>query len=195
MSDGVGATGTRVGPWRRLTRQVAYQNPWITLYHDEVTRPDGEPGIYGVVHFRNLAVGVVAIDDLDRVALVTQHRYTLDAPSWEIPEGGAAPDESPLVGATRELVEETGLTAAMWREIARVHVSNSVTDELAVLFLATELAAGPRSPEGTESDLTLAWVPFAEVLAMTLDGRITDALSVVAIQRVALARAGVSPVG
>ena len=84
-----------VGPWTRISRRVGYQNPWITVFHDEVVRPDGSPGIYGVVHFDNTAVGVVAIDDQDRVALVAQHRYTLDHRSWEIPEGGAPPGESP----------------------------------------------------------------------------------------------------
>ena len=108
-----------VGPWTRVSRRVGYQNPWITVFHDEVLRPDGSPGIYGVVHFENTAVGVVAIDDQDRVALVAQHRYPLDHRSWEIPEGGAPPGESPLAGAQRELREEAGVVASDWREIAR----------------------------------------------------------------------------
>jgi 8-oxo-dGTP pyrophosphatase MutT (NUDIX family) len=177
-----------VGPWQRVSRTVAYQNAWITVFHDEVVRPDGSPGIYGVVHFQNAAVGVVAIDDMDRVALVVQHRYTLGDRSWEIPEGGAPVGESPMAGAQRELREEAGVEASDWQEIARVHVSNSVTDELATLFLATGLRHGPASLEATESDLTLEWVPFADALAMVMDGRITDALTVVALQRVALQR-------
>ena len=108
--------GTPVGPWRRRSRAVGYENPWITVFHDEVVRPDGSPGIYGVVHFENTAVGVVAIDDQDRVALVAQHRYTLDHRSWEIPEGGAPAGESPLAGAQRELREEAGVEA---RRVAR----------------------------------------------------------------------------
>jgi 8-oxo-dGTP pyrophosphatase MutT (NUDIX family) len=178
----------RVGPWARVSRRVGYQNPWITVFHDEVIRPDGSPGVYGVVHFANAAVGVVAIDDQDRVALVAQHRYTLDHRSWEIPEGGAPPAESPLEGAQRELREEAGVEASEWREIARVHVSNSVTDEAATLFLATGLSHGPTALESTETDLTLDWVAFDEALSMVMDGRITDALSVVALQRVALDR-------
>jgi 8-oxo-dGTP pyrophosphatase MutT (NUDIX family) len=171
----------------RRTRRVAYENAWITVWHDEVTRPDGNPGIYGIVHFANVAVGVVAIDDADRVVLVGQHRYALDRESWEIPEGGVPTDESPLVGAQRELQEETGLSAATWRELCRLDLSNSVTDETAVVFVATGLTHGESAPEPTES-LDVRWVPFDEVLAMTLDGRIADALSVVAIQRVALDR-------
>lgn len=180
--------GTVVGGgWRRLTRRVAYENPWIKLYHDEVVRPDGNPGIYGLIHYANVAVGVVALDDDDRVVLVEQHRYTFDRPSLEIPEGGAPHDEPPLDGARRELREETGVEARTWRVLARADLSNSISDETAVLYLATGLTLGVADPEGTE-DLTLSWVPFAEALAMTVDGRITDAISIMAIQRVALDR-------
>jgi 8-oxo-dGTP pyrophosphatase MutT (NUDIX family) len=175
------------GRFVRRTRKVAYQNPWITVWHDDVDRPDGSPGIYGVVHFHNVAVGVVAIDDRDRIVLVGQHRYTLDAASWEIPEGGVPFDEEPLVGAQRELREETGLEAARWTQLVVVDLSNSVTDERAVLFLATDLAHGEAEPEPTEA-LDVRWVSFAEAVAMSRDGRITDALSVAAIQRVALDR-------
>jgi 8-oxo-dGTP pyrophosphatase MutT (NUDIX family) len=183
----------RFGPWIRRSRTVIYQNPWVTVWHDDVTRPDGGPGIYGVVHFANLAAGVVVLDADDRVLLVGQHRYVLDAYSWEIPEGGVPETESALEGARRELREETGVEAAEWHELARLHLSNSVSDESAVLFLATGVTHGVAEPDGTE-DLAVRWVPFAEALAMTFDGRITDAMSVVAIQRVALARvAGASP--
>jgi len=175
------------GPWIRHSRRVAYENAWITIWHDEVTRPDGAPGVYGVVHFANLAAGVLAIDDRDRVLLVGQHRYALDVYSWEIPEGGVPDGETALEGARRELVEETGLVAAEWRELARAHLSNSVSDELAVLFLATALTAGVARPDGTE-ELARRWIPFAEALEMTLDGRITDAMTVIAIERLALIR-------
>ena len=175
----------------RRSRNVVYENAWITVWHDEVTRPDGSPGIYGVVHFANLAVGVVAIDAEDRIALVGQHRYPLDATSWEIPEGGVPADETPLEGIARELREETGLEAADWRELCRLDLSNSVTDERAILFVATGLRQGQATPEPTES-IELRWVPYEEALAMTMDGRITDAMSVVAIQRLALERQGVS---
>ena len=115
-----------------------------------MTRPDGAPGVYGVVHFANLAAGVLALDDADRVLLVGQHRYTLDAYSWEIPEGGVPAGETALDGARRELLEETGVEATEWRELARLHLSNSVSDELAVLFLATGLSHGDATPDGTE---------------------------------------------
>ncbi len=147
-----------------------------------------QPGIYGVVHFANLAAGVLVLDDDDRVLLVGQHRYALDAWSWEIPEGGVPDGETAIEGARRELLEETGVEAADWRELARVHLSNSVSDELAVLFLATGLSHGVATPDGTEA-LEVRWLPFSEVLAMTLDGRISDAMTVVAVERLALLRA------
>ncbi len=165
------------GRFVRHSRRVAYENAWITVWHDEVSRPDGSPGIYGVVHFGNLAAGVVARDYDNRIMLVGQHRYTLDRESWEIPEGGVPPDETALEGIQRELREETGLEASDWREIGRLALSNSVTDEEAVLFLATGLRQGEDSPEPTESIAT-RWVPFDEALAMVRDGRITDSKSV-----------------
>jgi 8-oxo-dGDP phosphatase len=176
------------GRFVRHSRRVAYENQWITVWHDEVSRPDGSPGIYGVVHFRNLAAGVVAFDDDDRIVLVGQHRYTLGRDSWEIPEGGVGPDETALAGIQRELREETGLEAAEWDELCRLDLSNSVTDEQAVLFVARTLRLGQATPEPTES-IALRWASFDEALAMTMDGRITDAMSVAAIQWVALDRA------
>jgi 8-oxo-dGTP pyrophosphatase MutT (NUDIX family) len=176
-----------IGPWRRHRRHVAYENAWITIWHDEVTRPDGNPGIYGVVHFANAAVGVVALDDRDRVLLVGQHRYALDTYSWEIPEGGVPFDEDPLDGARRELLEETGYEADTWRELVRFDLSNSVSDEQGVAFLATGLRAGTARPDGTE-DLAIRWVPFDEALAMVERGEIRDALSQLGLLKVSLER-------
>ena len=133
-----------VGPWRRRSRVTTYANPWIEVFHDEVDRPDGSPGIYGVVHFRTAAVGVVAVDDDGRLLLVGQHRYALDEYSWEIPEGGVGEDEPLVDGARRELREETGFDATDWRQLCRMTVSNSVTDERGAIFVATGLRPGSR---------------------------------------------------
>lgn len=190
MSDAGDAAGPAVvGPWRRHARREVYRNPWLTVFHDDVQRPDGTPGIYGVVHFASTAVGVVAVDDHDRVALVSQHRYTLDLLSWELPEGGSRVDEDPLLGAQRELREETGATARTWRELGVCHLSNSVTDERAHLYLATDLAHGSQDLEASEGDLTVRWVPFEEVVTMCRDGRITDGMSIIAMAWAAMDRA------
>ncbi len=174
-------------PWVRHNRDTVYENPWIQVHHDEVTRPDGSRGIYGVVHLRTRAVGVVAFDEDDRVLMVGQYRYTLDRYSWEVPEGGSRPDEDPLEGIQRELAEETGYVADTWRELIRFTLSNSVTDEQGTMFVATGLRPGPSSPEPSE-ELTVRWVPFDEALAMVDDGRIEDIMSQVALLAVARER-------
>jgi 8-oxo-dGTP pyrophosphatase MutT (NUDIX family) len=176
-----------VGPWRRLSRRSVYRNPWLELFHDDVLRPDGSPGIYGVVHLRNAAVGVVPIDPDGRVLLVGQYRYTLDEYSWEIPEGGVGEGEDLLEGAQRELREETGFEAADWRELFRFSMSNSVTDETGVIFQATALTAGEAAPEATE-DIEVRWVLLDEAIAMIDRGEITDVMSVAGLLRVALDR-------
>ena len=175
-------------PWVRRSRDTVYRNDWIEVWHDDVTRPDGGPGIYGVVHFRSHAVGVVALDDDDRVLLVGQYRYTLDRYSWEIPEGGSPRDEDPLAGARRELAEETGYAAAHWRELIRFTLSNSVTDEEGVMYLATDLTPGEASPDATE-ELEVRWVPLEQALVMVETGVIHDVMSQVALLAVARERA------
>lgn len=180
-------TGHESNPWIRRSRARVYENPWIEVLHDEVTRPNGEPGIYGVVHFRSRAVGVVALDGDERVLLVGQYRYTLDRYSWEIPEGGSPLDEDPLEGARRELAEETGYTARSWRELTRFTLSNSVTDEEGVMFVATDLTEGLASPDPTEA-LQVRWVSFADALAMVASGEIHDVMTQVALLAVARAR-------
>jgi 8-oxo-dGTP pyrophosphatase MutT (NUDIX family) len=176
-----------VGPWRRIARETAYRNPWIELYHDEVVRPDGGPGIYGVVHFLTRAVGVLAVGDDGRILLVGQHRYTLDEYSWEIPEGGVNEDESMEAGARRELREETGFEASSWRFLFRFTTSNSVTDERGEMYLATGLRAGDASPDATE-DLAMRWATLDEVLAEIDRGEIHDLMTIAAIQHYALGK-------
>jgi 8-oxo-dGTP pyrophosphatase MutT (NUDIX family) len=166
-------------PWQVISSKQVYDNPWISVREDQVIRPDGEPGIYGVVHFKNIAVGILAIED-EHIYLVGQYRYPLDLYSWEIPEGGCPEGEEPLCAAQRELREETGLEARDWRRLGEAYLSNSVADEYAVWFLATGLVPGEQRPEGTEA-LTIRRLPLCEVLGMVLSGQITDALSLVAI--------------
>ncbi len=166
-------------PWRTLSSREVYDNAWIRVREDAVVRPDGEEGIYGVVHFKNVAIGVLAVED-DSVYLVGQYRYTLEQYSWEIPEGGCPEGEDFLSAAKRELAEETGLRAQTWEQMGEAFLSNSVTDERAVWFLATGLTQGEHHPEGTEQ-LKVRRVPLSQALRMALRGEITDALSLLAI--------------
>lgn len=174
-------------PWRTLSRRRIYDNAWIRVREDQVIRPDGAPGIYGVVEFKNRAVGVLPIDERGNTWLVGQYRYTLDRYSWEIPEGGCPEGEAPEEAARRELLEEAGLEARSLQLLGTAHLSNSVTDEVAFYYLATDLIARACAPEGTER-LELLYLPFDEALEMALKGKITDALSLLAILH--YARAG-----
>lgn len=175
-------------PWRTLRRDRVYENPWIKVEHHEVLKPNGEPGIYGRVHFRNHAVGVVPVDPAGFTWLVGQYRYPLDRYSWEIPEGGVPAGEDPASGALRELKEETGLSAAhLIPIIGRVALSNSVSDEEGTLYVAWDLTEGQAEPDDTEQ-LRLRRVPLRDALSMVLSGEITDSLSMLALLRLPLLR-------
>lgn len=172
-------------PWTTLTAKPQYENPWIRVIEHDVLNPKGDPGIYGVVRFKNLAIGVLPIDDDGCTVLVGQYRYPLDVYSWEIPEGGGARDVDPLDSARRELVEETGLSAAKWHRFLEMHLSNSVSDEHAICYLAWDLTQGAAEPEDTEQ-LALRRVRFAEAVRMAMDGEITDAMAVASLLKAQL---------
>jgi 8-oxo-dGTP pyrophosphatase MutT (NUDIX family) len=177
-------------PWTTLATRLVYNNPWISVREDSVLRPDGKPGIYGVVHYKNRAIGVLPVDADGSIYLVGQYRYPLDTYSWEIPEGGGPLNESPEVTALRELTEETGLTAAHLEPLgAPVHLSNSVSDEVSLLFRATGLTPGPAAPEGTER-IVVRRIGFDEALDMMKRGEITDSLTVLALLHEALLHRG-----
>jgi len=176
-------------PWRTLSSEVKYQNPWISVREDQVLNPSGGPGIYGVVTMKNKALGIVPVDAEGNTWLVGQYRYPLNEYSWEIPMGGGPVALDILESARRELREETGLTARRWTRIARLHTSNSVTDEEGFVFLAEDLEPGETEPEETE-DLRLWKLPLAEAIRMVMDDRITDGVSVAGLLKAEKVLAG-----
>jgi 8-oxo-dGTP pyrophosphatase MutT (NUDIX family) len=179
-------------PWTTLGTRPIYENPWIAVREDQVLRPDGQPGIYGVVHFKNRAIGILPIDDDGRVWMVGQYRYTLGCYSWEIPEGGCPEGEEPEEAARRELREETGLEAGRLELISRSHLSNSVSDELGIIYRATELVEGPNEPEGTER-IDVRRMEWEHVWGMLTRGEITDSMTVIALLHEAVRRGQALP--
>lgn len=174
----------QIGPWQRLDQQPIYANAWISVTHENVITPAGTPGIYGVVHFKSRAIGIIPIDAEGYTWLVRQFRYTLNQHLWEIPMGGGALNEDPLPAAQRELREETGMSATQWQEIMRLHISKSVTDEEGVVFVARGLSSGAQQLETTEADLEVLRLPLSEAIQWVMEGKITDVVSCAALLKV-----------
>jgi 8-oxo-dGTP pyrophosphatase MutT (NUDIX family) len=172
-------------PWKILAGRTIYDNQWIGVTEYEVINPGGGRGIYGKVRFKSLAIGILPLDDQGNTWLVGQYRFPLDAYSWEIPEGGGDPAVPPVESARRELLEETGLVANDWTELMEMHLSNSVTDERAFIFLARGLDQQEAAPEETEQ-LVVRQLPFEEAYQMVERGEITDSMSVAAILKTKL---------
>lgn len=173
--------------WQKIASRTVYENDWMQVREDDVINPGGGKNLYGHVHFKNVAVAIIALDDANNTWLVGQDRYTLDEYSWELPMGGAPLDEQPLVAARRELQEETGIRATNWEELMRLHPSNSITDELGIAYVATGLSFGETQFEETE-DLAIRKLPLEAAVQMVLDGQINDAISAAALLRVNLLR-------
>lgn len=171
-------------PWKTLKITSVYENPWIRLEAHDIINPSGNDGIYGVVHFKNRAIGIIPMDWEGNTWLIGQYRYALQEYSWEIPMGGGPIEIDPLMSAKRELKEETGLIAEKWTQLMKIHTSNSVTDELGLVYLAEDLIQG--NPEFEETEvLQIKKLPFKSALDMVMSGEITDSLSIAGILKVA----------
>ena len=178
--------------WRKLGSRTIFENDWMAVRVDHVINPGGGENQYGHVHFKNRAVAIIALDHEDNTWLVGQDRYTLNEYSWELPMGGAPLAEPPLDAAKRELREETGLVAGHWKELMRLHTSNSITDEVGFAYVATDLTEGEPAFEETE-DLEIRKLPLGDAVQMVLDGEITDAISAAALLRIYAVRRASSP--
>jgi len=172
-------------PWQITSQKEVYDNSWINLTEYKVINPSGNPGIYGKVSFKNIAIGILPLDEDLNTYLVGQFRFALGKYSWELPEGGGPVGTDPLASAQRELLEETGLKATNWTEIQRLHLSNSVTDELCIIYLARNLEQHEAEPEDTEQ-LVIKKLPFTDVYRMVCTGEITDSVTVAAVLKVQL---------
>ncbi|TDU69380.1 8-oxo-dGTP pyrophosphatase MutT (NUDIX family) [Prosthecobacter fusiformis] len=173
-------------PWTTLSTREGYSNPWIRVREDQVINPGGGRGIYGVVEYKNRAVGVVPIDDNGYTWLVGQWRYCHERYEWEIPEGGCPPGEEPAECARRELLEEAGIHAAIIEPLLLgVQLSNSTTNEVCDIFVARGLTFGDATPEETEQ-LEVKRIPLTEAIQMAQDGRIRDSVSILALLKLAL---------
>lgn len=176
-------------PWKTNSDQIVYQNNWIEVHHQDVTTPAGTPGVYGVVHFKNLAIGIIPLDHQNNTWMVGQFRYPLKKYSWEIPEGGGKIGIDPIESAKRELLEECGILAESWEKLLEMDLSNSATDEHAILYVARNLSFTQSEPEETE-DLQLKKVPFDTLYQMVMSGEIQDAMTVAAVLKLKLVLAG-----
>ena len=168
----------RNGPWTVKTERTVFSNPWIKVEDHAVVHPDGSDGEYAVVRFKNRAIGILPVSERGDIWLVGQHRYPHNKYSWELPEGGGALSDDPLDAAKRELAEETGLAAQQWRRISACDLSNSVTDESAICYLAWDLTPGDAAPDPSEA-LTIKQVKFSQLLEMVLHGEISDSLTII----------------
>lgn len=170
-------------PWQIISSKPIYDNKWISVTEYDVINPSGGKGIYGKVHFKNAAIGILPLDEEMNTYLVGQYRFPLEQYSWEIPEGGGPLDVDILESAKRELLEETGLEAQQWTKLMEFHLSNSVSDEHGHIYLARVLTQKQAQPEETE-DLAVKKLPFDEAYRMVENGAITDSMAVAAILKV-----------
>lgn len=174
--------------WKTKSSRVVYKNNWISVREDQVIRPDGNPGLYGVVDIRP-SVCVVALSDRNEVALVGQWRYSVDRYSWELPRGGSHAGESDMMAvAKRELEEEAGIIAAHWQDLGAHDICNGVANDVQTFFVATGLCPTSQQLDPEEQDIAVKWVPFEEAVNMALDGRITEVCSVAALLKLEILR-------
>ena len=169
-------------PWRHHSERLVYETPWISVHHFDAEAPTGARTVYGVVRYKNLAIGVLPIFDDGTIMMVGQHRFPLGDYSWEIPEGGVHVGDDVLEGAKRELREETGLEARDWRQVLSYQLSNSVSDERGHAFIATGLSQAEAEPDATEA-IALARIPFREALEHAMHGHIWDLITLAMLFR------------
>jgi 8-oxo-dGTP pyrophosphatase MutT (NUDIX family) len=169
-----------MAPVQQMNSRQVYANAWMTVREDDVRRPDGSAGIYGVIDKPDYALVIPARGG--RLHLVEQFRYPLGLRRWEFPQGTAPnrADSDPAVLAARELREETGLRAGRLTPIGLLDVAPGMSSQRGRVFLATELIDGHPEREVEEQDMRAAWFTRSRVEDMITQGDITDAQSIAA---------------
>lgn len=169
--------------WKITDRKEVYASPWISVHHNDVIAPTGAETIYGSIHFKNMAIGILPIDETGHTWIVGQARFCFDAFTWELPQGGGARDVPAIETARRELSEECNLAAEHFIPLYEgVQVSNCVSDELAHAFIAYGLSERPGQLDDTE-ELTVRRLPISEVFDMIDRGEIKDMFTITMMAR------------
>ncbi len=174
----------RHGPWTIHKSRQVYQDAWIDVQLDEVTRPDGHPGTYTTVQLKP-GVCVIAIDDRGDVHLTREFHYAVGRYTVEGVSGGIEAEEAVELAAERELAEELGLKATRWTRLGQVDPFTAAIFSTVDLFLAQDLGQCPTAMEGTEQ-IEHVVMPLAEAIDMVRQGQITHAPTCVALLMIAL---------
>jgi ADP-ribose pyrophosphatase len=176
----INSTVSQKNPWKTLSSEIVHQTPWVRINHHKVINPGGSQGIYTVTEFKNLAIGILPLDEDNNTWIVGQYRFPIHQYSWEMPEGGGDPNVPPVESAQRELEEECGLVAKDWQLLLTAHTSNSATNEIAYIYIAKGLSHTQAHPDEDEQ-LEVRKLPFSELYRMVMDNEITDSLTVMAV--------------
>jgi 8-oxo-dGTP pyrophosphatase MutT (NUDIX family) len=167
-------------PFKKVATKAVYENPWIKVREDQIINPSGNPGIYGVVEFKKVAIAILPLDENNNTWIVGQYRYPHDTYEWEIPEGGCELGEDPLDTAKRELLEETGIIAGDYEKILDMQLSNSTTNEISISYIARNLSFSQCQPEETEV-LKVKKIPFETLKQMVINNEIRDSLTIATV--------------